>query len=406
MPRPSIRLSVSAAMRSTPSPNLRTIAPATANVLRSSLLLAEACTCKCQPVSSPSVVILSQVSMNMYQISNPEPNAQKNSFTPVCYTNPLCANKVCDKSLSTSDRIKALLSQMTLTEKISNVVDSAGGVFRLGLPSYEWWSEALHGVAGSPGVSFATPNGTDFSYATSFPMPILMSAAFDDDLINKVASVVGKEARAFGNYGHAGFDFWTPNINPFRDPRWGRGLETPGEDAYHVQRYIHSLIPGLQTGTEQVGNVDHKQVIATCKHYAAYDIEQGRNGNDYDPTQQDLGEYFLQPFKTCVRDVKFGSIMCSYNAVDGKRLNATKLSLANLQCVGIPACASEYLLQTVLREHWGFEYDFNYVTSDCDAYGPLQIPKTVFVLTTIEVLATSMMATTSRIVTRPLQLWR
>ncbi|KAF2104135.1 glycoside hydrolase [Rhizodiscina lignyota] len=292
--------------------------------------------------------------MDLYEISNPEPNVVKNSFTPYCYTNPLCGNKACDKSLSISERIAALLSQMTLTEKIANTVDSASGVLRLGLPPYEWWSEALHGVASSPGVTFNTPNGSDFSYATSFPMPILMSAAFDDLLINKVASVVGKEARAFGNYGFAGFDFWTPNINPFRDPRWGRGLETPGEDAFHIQRYIYQLIPGLQWGASSLGDVNHKQVIATCKHYAAYDIEQGRNGNDYNPTQQDLGEYFLQPFKACVRDAKVGSIMCSYNAVDG-----------------IPSCASEYLLQTVLREHWGssFTHDFNYVTSDCDAIG-------------------------------------
>jgi xylan 1,4-beta-xylosidase len=114
---------------------------------------------------------------------------------------------------------------MTLAEKAANMMNAAPGVARLGLPAYNWWSEALHGVAGSPGVSFASPNGSNFSYATSFPTPILMGATFDDALINAVANVVGTEGRAFGNYGHSGFDFWTPNINAFKDPRFVFPLE-------------------------------------------------------------------------------------------------------------------------------------------------------------------------------------
>ncbi|KAF2230646.1 glycoside hydrolase family 3 protein [Viridothelium virens] len=286
--------------------------------------------------------------MNLYQITNPQ-TQNSGSSVGACSLAPLCANKVCDKSLPIEDRVAGLISSLTLEEKVSNLVDSAAGSLRLGLMPYEWWSEALHGVAESPGVSFNSPNGSDFSYATSFPMPILMSAAFDDPLINAVASVVGKEARAFANNGHAGFDFWTPNINPFRDPRWGRGLETPGEDAFHVQRYIENLIPGLQGGLD---DPSQKQIIATCKHYAVYDIETNRTSNNLDPTQQDLGEYYLAPFKTCVRDVAVGSVMCAYNAVDG-----------------IPSCASEYLLQDVLREAWNFSSPYNYVTSDCDAIG-------------------------------------
>lgn len=285
--------------------------------------------------------------MNLYEISNPVANPSSALFTPVCQTNPLCAQQVCDTSLSIAERVKSLIDSMTLDEKVLNTVNSASGVSRLGLPTYQWWSEALHGVANSPGVFFQSPNGSNFSYATSFPMPILMAAAFDDSLINKVASVVGKEARAFANNGFAGFDFWTPNINPFRDPRWGRGLEVPSEDAFHVQSYVKALIPGLQGGTS---NPTDKQIIATCKHYAAYDIEAGRHDNNYNPPQQDLGDYYLAPFKTCVRDVAVGSIMCAYNAVDG-----------------IPSCASEYLLDFVLREHWGFDQAYNYVTSDCDA---------------------------------------
>jgi beta-D-xylosidase 4 len=161
-------------------------------------------------------------------------------------------------------------------------------------------------------------------------MPILTSAAFDDHLVHSIAKVIGTEGRAFANYGHAGFDFWTPNINPLRDPRWGGGMETPGEDPLRIQNYVYNLVTGMQGGVDPA----EKLIISTCKHYAAYDIETNRFGNDLDPTRQDLAEYYLPPFKTCVRDGKGGSIMCSYNAVGG-----------------MPTCASECLLQTVLREY-------------------------------------------------------
>jgi beta-D-xylosidase 4 len=134
-------------------------------------------------------------------------------------------------------------------------------------------------------------------------------------------------------------------MNAFRDPRWGRGQETPGEDSFHVSNYIRNYIPGLQGD-----DPEDKLIIATCKHFAVYDIETGRSGNNYNPTQQDLADYFLSPFKTCVRDTHVGSIMCAYNSVDG-----------------VPSCASEYLLQDVLRDHWNFTADYNYVVSDCDA---------------------------------------
>ena len=99
------------------------------------------------------------------------------------------------------------------------------GAPRLGLPPYSWWNEALHGVAGSPGVSFASANSSSFGYATSFSNPISLSSAFDDELVEKVATVISTEARAFANAGRAGLDWWTPNINPYKDPRWGRGAE-------------------------------------------------------------------------------------------------------------------------------------------------------------------------------------
>lgn len=245
-----------------------------------------------------------------------------------------------------ADRAAAIVKPMTLDEKVANVGSSASGSARLGLPAYQWQNEALHGVAGSTGVQFQSPLGANFSAATSFPMPILLSAAFDDALVQNVATAISTEARAFANFGFAGLDFWTPNINPFRDPRWGRGMETPGEDVFRIQGYVLALISGLQGGI----NPDFFRIIATCKHFAAYDIENGRTGNNLNPTQQDMADYYLPMFETCVRDAKVGSVMCAYNAVDG-----------------VPACASEYLLQDVLRDGFGFTEDFNYVVSDCDA---------------------------------------
>jgi beta-D-xylosidase 4 len=172
------------------------------------------------------------------------------------------------------------------------------GVSRLGLPAYNWWGEALHGVAGAPGISFTSP----FNSATSFPMPILMSAAFDDDLIFRVATVISTEARAFGNGGKAPVDFWTPNVNPYRDPRWGRGSETPGEDATRLKGYTKSLLAGLE------GNGTQRRIVATCKHYAGNDLEKwgnvDRHNFDAKITTQDLAEYYLQPFQQCARDSK------------------------------------------------------------------------------------------------------
>ena len=222
------------------------------------------------------------------------------------------------------------------------------GASRLGLPPYHWWSEALHGVAHSPGVSYA-PSGP-FSYATSFPMPILMAAAFDDDLVFKVASIVSTEARAFSNAGRAGLDFWTPNINPYKDARWGRGGETPGEDPRRIKGYVIALLRGLE------GSGKVRKVIATCKHYAAYDLERWKGVTrfsfDSAVSLQDLVEYYLPPFQQCARDSNVGSIMCSYNSINGT-----------------PACANTYLMETVLRDHWRWKGHHNYVTSDCNAVG-------------------------------------
>ena len=140
---------------------------------------------------------------------------------PDCTSAPLKGNGVCNTNSTVLERATALINALTMEEKLNITGHVSPGVPRIGLPAYTWWQEALHGVASSPGVNFSTSG--NFSYATSFPQPILMGAAFDDDLINAVATVVSTEARAFNNDHRAGLDFWTPNINPFRDPRWGRG---------------------------------------------------------------------------------------------------------------------------------------------------------------------------------------
>lgn len=218
------------------------------------------------------------------------------------------------------------------------------GVPRLGLSPYQWWNEALHGVAHNRGITW----GGEFSAATQFPQAITTSAAFDDPLIERMGAIISTEARAFANNGRAHLDFWTPNVNPFRDPRWGRGHETPGEDAFRNKKWAEAFIKGMQ------GPGPIHRVVATCKHYAAYDLENSGSTTRFNfnarVSLQDLSEYYLPPFQQCARDSKVGSIMCAYNAVNG-----------------VPACADSYLMDTILRKHWNWTDDNQYIVSDCDA---------------------------------------
>ncbi|MBE3049411.1 hypothetical protein IMZ48_44315, partial [Candidatus Bathyarchaeota archaeon] len=286
---------------------------------------------------------------------------------PDCVDGLLASNTVCDQNASPGERASALVAELTIEEKLANLMryapfpcpprrrdirftnnytSKAHGAERIGLPAYNWWSEALHGVGFAPGVRYA--DTAPFNASTVYPMPVLMAAAFDDELIEKIGAAIGVEARAWGNYGYAGIDYWTPNVNTFKDPRWGRGSETPGEDVLRAKRYAASIVRGLE------GDKEERRVVATCKHYAGNDFEDwnGSTRHDFNAeiNPQDMAEYYLAPFQTCARDAKAGSIMCAYNAVNG-----------------VPACANEYLLQTVLREHWGWTESNNYVTSDCEA---------------------------------------
>ncbi|KAK3010752.1 hypothetical protein RJ639_011305 [Escallonia herrerae] len=233
-------------------------------------------------------------------------------------SNPGLANfTFCDSKSDVKTRVDDLVKRLTLQEKIGLLVDSAAAVSRLGIPKYEWWSEALHGV------SYVGP-GTHFSSvipgATSFPQVILTAASFNVTLFETIGKVVSTEARAMYNVGLAGLTFWSPNINIFRDPRWGRGQETPGEDPLLSSKYGSAYVRGLQESDD--GDKDRLKVGACCKHYTAYDVDNWKGIERYTfnavVTKQDMDDTFQPPFKSCVIDGNVASVMCSYNQVNGK----------------------------------------------------------------------------------------
>lgn len=200
------------------------------------------------------------------------------------------------------------------------------------------------------GVSF---NGT-IRAATSFPQVILTAAAFDADLWYQIAKVIGTEARAIYNEGEAiGMTFWSPNINIFRDPRWGRGQETPGEDPLLTGKYAVSFVRGIQGDSFEGGSLKdgRLQVSACCKHFTAYDLDNWKGVDrftfDAHVTKQDMADTFQPPFKSCVEEGRASGIMCAYNLVNG-----------------VPNCADYNLLTKTARGEWGFQ---GYITSDCDA---------------------------------------
>ncbi|KAG8364117.1 hypothetical protein BUALT_Bualt19G0093500 [Buddleja alternifolia] len=251
----------------------------------------------------------------------------------------------CDTSLDVKARVDDLVSKLTLSEKIGWLVNAAKGVSRLGIPNYEWWSEALHGVSYTgPGTKFngAVPG------ATSFPQVILTAASFNESLFETIGKVVSTEARAMYNVGSAGLTFWSPNVNIFRDPRWGRGQETPGEDPLLASKYGAAYVRGLQ---ERDGDKEGLKVAACCKHYTAYDVDNWKGIQRYNfnalVTQQDLDDTFQPPFKSCVVDGNVASVMCSYNQVNGK-----------------PTCGDPDLLAGVIRGEWKLN---GYIVTDCDS---------------------------------------
>ncbi|MET0309123.1 MAG: glycoside hydrolase family 3 C-terminal domain-containing protein [Sphingomonas sp.] len=243
-----------------------------------------------------------------------------------------------DPDAPVEKRAEDLVAKMTLAEKVRQMQNAAPAIERLGVPSYEYWNEALHGVA----------RGGE---ATIFPQAIGMAATWDKPLLQAMGRTIGVEGRARYNQAQAagnhdryfGLTFWAPNINIFRDPRWGRGQETLGEDPYLTGTLATALVRGIQGDDPR-----YLQAIATPKHFAVHSgPEPLRHGFNVDPSPRDLNETYLPAFRRAVVDGKAHSLMCAYNAVDT-----------------VPACANSNLLQTVLRDAWGFD---GFVTSDCGA---------------------------------------
>ncbi len=240
-------------------------------------------------------------------------------------------------SLSPEVRAADLVHRMTLAEKASQLVNQARAIPRLGVPAYDWWSEALHGVA---------VNGT-----TEFPEPIGLAATFDALRIHEMATAIGVEGRVKHSEderaGHSnifeGLDFWAPNVNIFRDPRWGRGQETYGEDPFLTARMAVAFVTGMQ------GNDPHYyRVISTPKHFDVHSgPEPTRHFADVDVSRHDEEDTYLPAFRAAIVEGHAGSVMCAYNAINGE-----------------PACANEFLLEHTLRGAWQFQ---GYVVSDCGA---------------------------------------
>jgi len=248
----------------------------------------------------------------------------------------------CDPSLPLPARVQDILSRIPLDQKIQLFGNTAKNIPALNISSYQWWSEALHGVAGSPGVRF----GGSTPYATSFPQIIGLGASGDLPLVSQVAQVISTEARGFNHEGNAGLTFWAPNVNIYRDPRWGRGQETPGEDPFLSSSYAGTFVSQMQ-GQDST----YLKVSSCCKHFTAYDLENwnGVDRHHFDAVvgDQDMMDTFMPPFKSCVEVGKASSLMCSYNEVNH-----------------VPSCAHKDFLTNTARATWGFQ---GYVTGDCGA---------------------------------------
>jgi beta-glucosidase len=254
-----------------------------------------------------------------------------------------------DSSKPAELRAADLVARMTLDEKASQLLNHAAAIPRLGVPEYDWWNEGLHGVVAPKAA------------ATVFPEPIGLAASFNTKLVHKIANAIGDEARinheravAAGRHTlFEGLTFYAPNINIFRDPRWGRGQETYGEDPYLTARMGVAYITGLQ------GNdPEHLKVSATAKHFAVHSgPEPSRHTFDSVVSRHDLEDTYLPAFRAAVVEGKVASVMCSYNAVNGT-----------------PACANTDLLQSTLRDRWHFK---GFVASDCNAVTDIFDPRHV-----------------------------
>jgi beta-glucosidase len=254
----------------------------------------------------------------------------------------LAAGTAAARAQDAEAHAKALVAKMTLAEKVSQLQNDAPAIPRLGVPAYEWWNEGLHGHARD-------------GYATVFPQAIGLAASWDAPLLRAVGAAVSVEARARFNAvgaGHAheryqGLTIWSPNINIDRDPRWGRGQETYGEDPFLTGSLAVAFVQGMQGDDPR-----HPRAIATPKHFVAHSgPEIGRDSFNAVVSPHDLEDTYLPAFRAAITQGGAGSVMCSYNALNG-----------------VPTCADATLLGTWLRKDWGFK---GYVVSDCDAVGDI-----------------------------------
>ncbi len=243
-----------------------------------------------------------------------------------------------DTALPVEQRVDDLVGRMTLPEKVSQMQNHSVAIPRLNVPEYDWWNEGLHGVARS-------------GYATVFPQAIGMASTWDTKLLHSVAAAISTEARAKYNQAirdnihsiYYGLTIWSPNINIFRDPRWGRGQETYGEDSFLTGRLGVAFVTGLQGDDPK-----YLKTVATPKHFAVHSgPESERHRFDVKPSRFDLEDTYLPAFRATITEAHADSLMCAYNEVDG-----------------VPACANQELLGTTLRKDWQFG---GYVTSDCGA---------------------------------------
>ena len=233
------------------------------------------------------------------------------------------------------NRAKELVAKMTVEEKASQLRYDSPAIDRLGVPAYNWWNEALHGVARA---------GT----ATMFPQAIALAAAFDEDLMKEVGEVIAEEGRAKYNEQskrgdrdiYKGLTFWSPNVNIFRDPRWGRGHETYGEDPFLTGTLAVPFIKGIQ------GDGEYMKAAACAKHFAVHSGPEGeRHFFDAKASKKDLEETYLPAFEACVKEGNVEAVMGAYNRTNGE-----------------PCCANKPLMVDTLRGKWGFEGHF---VSDC-----------------------------------------
>ncbi|MDR0537919.1 MAG: glycoside hydrolase family 3 C-terminal domain-containing protein [Tannerellaceae bacterium] len=244
-----------------------------------------------------------------------------------------------DPDLSVEERVNDLVSRLTVEEKISQMLNNAPAIERLGIPAYNWWNEALHGVARSPYP------------VTSYPQAIGIAATWNEAAVHLMADYISTEGRAIyndasrkGNVGiFTGLTYWSPNINIFRDPRWGRGQETYGEDPYLTARIGSAFVKGIQ------GDDPHYLKASACaKHFAVHSgPEWNRHTYNAQVTVHDLRDTYLPAFRELIMEAKVTGVMCAYNAFFGQ-----------------PCCGSDTLMMEILRKEWGFD---GYVTSDCGA---------------------------------------